>query len=262
MGNLVSLMAHVPRGGEIIAGAEHHIVLDEAAGHAVVVGASIRAAARPARTGRWISTRSRTRSATRRAHEPITGMVAIENTHSHSMDQPLPAAYTPPIAAIAHATACRSTSTARASSTRSCALGVTARELAGPADSSTFCLSKGLGCPVGRSSSGRGTSSAAPAAPASCSAAGCARSGILAAAGLIALRDGRDGMIERLAEDHANARRLAEVLAEMPGIVSAGGIAQPAPAASTRPASRRTSSCSGSSATAPRSSRRSGHGTS
>src|SRR6476619_8553280 len=40
MGNLVSLMAHVPRGGEIIAGAQSHIVRDEAAGHAVVVGAS------------------------------------------------------------------------------------------------------------------------------------------------------------------------------------------------------------------------------
>ena len=43
MGNLVSQMAHVPRGGEIIAGADSHIVLDEAAGHAVVVGASVRA---------------------------------------------------------------------------------------------------------------------------------------------------------------------------------------------------------------------------
>src|SRR4051812_49645525 len=41
MGNLVSLMAHVPRGGEIIAGAQSHIVRDEAAGHAVVVGASV-----------------------------------------------------------------------------------------------------------------------------------------------------------------------------------------------------------------------------
>jgi threonine aldolase len=43
--------------------------------------------------------------------------------------------------------------------------------------------------------------------------------GVLAAAGLIALRDGPRGMIERLAEDHANARRLAEALASMPGIV-------------------------------------------
>ena len=63
--------------------------------------------------------------------------------------------------------------------------------------------------------------------------------GVLAAPGLIALRDGPAGMIERLAEDHANARRLAEALAEMSGIVSAGR-RRPARAraASIRPGSR------------------------
>jgi threonine aldolase len=53
--------------------------------------------------------------------------------------------------------------------------------------------------------------------------------GVLAAAGLVALRYGPDGMIDRLAEDHANARRLAEGLAALDGIESAGGLAQPAP---------------------------------
>ena len=51
--------------------------------------------------------------------------------------------------------------------------------------------------------------------------------GVLAAAGLVALSDGPDGMIDRLAEDHANARRLAEGLAEFAGVRSPGGIAQP-----------------------------------
>lgn len=55
------------------------------------------------------------------------------------------------------------------------------------------------------------------------------QAGILAAAGLVALSDGPDGMIDRLADDHANARRLAEALADMDGIQSPGGIAQPAP---------------------------------
>ncbi len=69
-------------------------------------------------------------------------------------------------------------------------------------------------------------------------------------------------MIERLAEDHANARRLAEGLAAMDGIVSAGRHRPAgARAAWTRPASARTSSCSGSSATGPRSSTRSVRGT-
>jgi threonine aldolase len=51
--------------------------------------------------------------------------------------------------------------------------------------------------------------------------------GILAAAGLVALSDGPDGTIQRLAEDHSNARRLAEALSTMDGIESAGGTAQP-----------------------------------
>ena len=63
MANLVSLMAHVPRGGEIIAGADTHIVLDEAANHAVVVGASV-AQLRDRPDGTLISTRSGTPSAT------------------------------------------------------------------------------------------------------------------------------------------------------------------------------------------------------
>jgi len=58
---------------------------------------------------------------------------------------------------------------------------------------------------------------------------GMRQAGILAAAGLVALSDGPDGMIDRLADDHAQARRLAEALAEMDGVQSAGGIAQPAP---------------------------------
>jgi threonine aldolase len=56
---------------------------------------------------------------------------------------------------------------------------------------------------------------------------GMRQAGVLAAAGLIALRDGDAGMIDRLAEDHANARRLAESLAALPGIRSPGDIAQP-----------------------------------
>ena len=65
MGNLVALMAHLARGHEVIAGGEHHIVIDEAAGHAVVVGASVRAA--PTTAGRHAGPgrRSTPRSATR-----------------------------------------------------------------------------------------------------------------------------------------------------------------------------------------------------
>ena len=80
------------------------------------------------------------------------------------------------------------------------------------------------------------------------------QAGVLAAAGLVALSDGPEGMIDRLADDHSNARRLAEALADMDGVRSPGGIAQPAPGDSTRGVSRRTSSCSRSIVTGARSS--------
>jgi threonine aldolase len=57
---------------------------------------------------------------------------------------------------------------------------------------------------------------------------GMRQAGILAAAGLVALSDGPDGTVTRLAEDHANARHLAEALSAMDGIGSPGGSAQPA----------------------------------
>ena len=94
MGNLVAQMAHLGRGQETIAGREHHIVLDEAAGHAVIVGTSIRALEdRPDGTLDPAEIDAAFRDPTD-VHEPITGLVTIENTHAHSMGQPLTPAYT------------------------------------------------------------------------------------------------------------------------------------------------------------------------
>ena len=103
MGNLVSLMAHVPRGGEIIAEAESHTVFDEAGGHAVVVGATTRPIpAGPDGTMDPDAIRAAFRDP-RDPHEPLTALVVLENTHGHSMGQPLSAAYTSHIARLAHA---------------------------------------------------------------------------------------------------------------------------------------------------------------
>jgi len=101
-GNLVSLMAHLARGQEAIGGRQHHLVIDEAAGHAVVVGASIRQLAeRPDGTLDADEVAAAFRDPSD-PHEPPTGLVTLENTHAHSMGRPLDAAYTARIAAIAH----------------------------------------------------------------------------------------------------------------------------------------------------------------
>jgi threonine aldolase len=229
MGNLVSLMAHLGRGQEAIAGAQHHFVLDEAAGHAVVVGASVRQLADRAD---GTLDPDEIAAAFRNAedpHEPPTGLIALENAHAHSMGQPLSANYLARVATIArehgvplHVDGARFFNAA-------VALGISPRELAAPADSVTFCLSKGLACPVGSLVVGSADFIARARRARKLLGGGMRQAGVIAAAGLVALRNGEAGMIDRLAEDHANARRLAEALAEMPGIVSAGDVAQPHP---------------------------------
>jgi threonine aldolase len=229
MGNLVAQMAHVARGQETIAGAQSHIVLDEAASHAVVVGSSVRVIQeRPDGTLDAEEVRAAFRDPTD-VHEPLTGLVAIENANAHTMNQPLSVAYTREIAQVAHDGGVPLHIDGARLWNAVVALGVRAADLAGPADSVTFCLSKGLACPVGSVVVGSRDVIWRARRARKLLGGGMRQAGVLAAPGLIALRDGPAGMIERLAEDHANARRLAEAISEMEGIVSAGDIAQPEP---------------------------------
>jgi threonine aldolase len=94
------------------------------------------------------------------------------------------------------------------------ALGVPAADIAAPVDSVSFCLSKGLGCPVGSLLCGSADFIARATLRRRQLGGGLRQSGVITAAGLIALETG----IDRLAEDHANARWLAERLAAMPGV--------------------------------------------
>ena len=120
MGNLVAQLAHLGRGQETIGGREHHLVIDEAAGHAVIVGTSIRSLEdNPDGTMDLDAIDAAFRDPSD-PHEPISGLVTIENTHAHSMGQPLTPEYTPPGRRRSRTPmACRSTSTGRASGTRS-----------------------------------------------------------------------------------------------------------------------------------------------
>jgi len=228
MANLVSLMAHVPRGGEIIAEAESHTIFDEAGGHAVVVGATARPIpARPDGTMDPDAVRAAFRDP-RDPHEPLTALVMLENTHAHSMGQPLTAAYTSQVARLAHAGLGEPEGPpapgvpVHVDGARLwnavVALGTSAPDLLRDVDSATFCLSKGLACPVGSVVLGTRDFIWRARRARKLLGGGMRQVGVLAAPGLIALRDGPGGMIERLADDHANARRLAQGLAELPGV--------------------------------------------
>ncbi len=229
MGNLVSLLGHLGRGYEAIAGASTHMVTDEQAGHAVIVSASVRQMTeRPDGTFDPAELREAFRDPSD-PHEPYSGLVALENTHAHSMGQPLSLEYERTIAAIAHENGVPLHIDGARFFNAVIALGVSAKDLAAPADSVTFCLSKALACPIGSVVVGRSDFIARARRGRKLVGGGMRQVGVLASAGLVALSDGPDGTIQRIAEDHANARKLAEGLAEMEGIESAGGITQPTP---------------------------------
>jgi threonine aldolase len=230
MGNLVSLMAHLPRGSEAIAGASTHTLMDEAGNHAVVVGATIRPLAEnPDGTMDPAAVADAWRDPTD-LHEPPTGLVILEQTHAHSGGVPLPLDYVRTIGAIAHERGVPLHIDGARLFNATVALGVSPAEMVAPADSVTFCLSKGLSAPVGSVVVGSAPFIARARRARKLVGGGMRQAGVLAAAGLVALGsgpDGEGGMIGRLAEDHANARRLAEGLAALDGVRSPGGIAQP-----------------------------------
>jgi threonine aldolase len=218
MGNIISVLAHVPRGGELIIGASSHIVAHEAGGHAMIVGASAREI--PTRDDGTMDLDA-IRAAFRDpsdAHDPITSLVTLENAHAESMGQPLTAAYTSEVAAVAHEQRVPLHVDGARLFNAAVALGVTARDLVRPADSVMFSLSKGLACPVGSVVAGTRDFIRRARRARKVVGGGMRQVGVLAAPGLVALRDGPAGMIERLAEDHENAQRLAAALADMPGI--------------------------------------------
>jgi threonine aldolase len=220
MGNLVSLMAQVPRGGEIIGGEGNHSFAHEAANYAVVVGAAMRLLP-------WDEHGRMDPAAIRAAwrhpddpHDPPTSLVMLENTHADSMGQPLPADYVDAVADVAHDGGVPLHVDGARIFNAAVALEQPVSRLLAAADSATFCLSKGLACPVGSVVVGRRDFIWRARRARKLVGGGMRQVGVLAAAGLVALRDGPAGMIERLAEDHANARRLAAGLAEMPGVTS------------------------------------------
>jgi threonine aldolase len=227
MANLVSQLSHLGRGQETIAGASTHIVEDEQAGHAVVVGTSIKQMHENPDGTFDLDELGEAFRDPADPHQPITGLVAIENTHAHSMGRPLSLAYTREVARIAHAHGVPLHVDGARFFNASVALGLTPRQMADPADSIAFCLSKGLSCPIGSMVVGSRDFVHRAWRGRKLVGGGMRQVGVLAAAGLVALGDGPDGMIERLAEDHLNARRLAEGLAAMDGIESPGGLAQP-----------------------------------
>jgi threonine aldolase len=217
MGNLVSHMAHVPRGGEIVADAGAHLVQMEAGGYAVVTGATVRPMAAGS-DGTWDLDHLRAAFRPDDYHQPPTALVTIENTHSPSLGRPLSTEYTAQVVALAHEHGVPLHVDGARLFNAAVALDTSVEMLLAPADSGTFCLSKGLACPVGSMVVGPRDFIARTHRARKLVGGAMRQAGIIAAAGLVALSDGPNGTVARLADDHAHAKLLAEGLANMDGV--------------------------------------------
>ena len=219
MGNLVSVMAQVPRGGQVIVAAGSHHADWEAGGDSVVAGASIRAL-EPGADGTLdpAAIRDAWHDASD-AHFAPTSLVVIENTNARRGGQPMSATYTTGIADLAHQRGVPIHVDGARLFNAAVALATPPADLVRAVDTVTFCLSKGLACPVGSVVVGSNEVVHRAWRARKLLGGGMRQAGVIAAAGLVALSDGPEGMITRLADDHANARRLAEALAGMPGVV-------------------------------------------
>ncbi|MFM2147363.1 MAG: hypothetical protein RL546_533 [Chloroflexota bacterium] len=227
MGNLVSVMAHVPRGGEIITPAEGHIPNDEAANYAVVAGAGLRPVHETPSGEMPIDAVVDAIQDASDPHSAITSLVVVENCHAHTFSRPISPAYMKELrAALKPAGIPIHVDGARLFNAV-VALNVSARDLVKDAESATFCLSKGLAAPIGSVVVGKKDFIWRARRARKLLGGGMRQVGILAAAGLVALSDGPEGTVKRLAEDHVNARVLAEALTDMQGVISPGYNAQP-----------------------------------
>ena len=227
MGNLVTVMAQVPRGGEIVTPAEGHIYNDEAANYAVVAGAGLRVISENSNGEMPIADVVEAIQDASDPHSAITSLVIVENCHAHTFSRPITPAYMRELRAALkphgipiHVDGARLFNAA-------VALGVPVRDLVADADSATFCLSKGLAAPIGSVVVGSKEFIFKARRARKLLGGGMRQVGILAAAGLVALSDGPEGTVKRLAEDHVNARRLATEIAALPDVISPGHIAQP-----------------------------------
>jgi len=213
MGNLVSLLAHCARGEEIILGSFAHTFYFEQGGSAAVGGIHPRTL--PNQPDGTL-TLSDIEGAIRpdNVHFPRTRLIVLENTHNLCGGHPLDIDYMRAVGDIARHHGLKIHVDGARFFNAAVALDVPAAKLAADADSVSFCLSKGLGAPVGSVVCGNRDFISEARRARKVLGGGMRQAGVLAAAGIVALNQ----MVERLADDHANARKLAEGLAQMPGI--------------------------------------------
>ncbi|MGD8521465.1 MAG: low-specificity L-threonine aldolase [Desulfobacterales bacterium] len=213
MGNLVSQLAHCGRGDEIILGSRSHTFFYEQGGSAAV--GSIHPRTVPNQPDGKLALED-IEDAIRgdNVHFPQTRLIVLENTHNQCSGYPLDAGYMKAVGEIARRHGLKIHVDGARIFNAAVALNIEASDLTVEADSVSFCLSKGLAAPIGSVVCGTQDFINQARRARKLIGGGMRQAGIMAAAGIVALNE----MVERLADDHANAKKLAEGLANIPGI--------------------------------------------
>lgn len=218
MGNLSAVLAHCQRGDEVILGKEAHTFRYEAGGVSVLGGVhSCQLPNQPDGSIALDDIEGAIRSDD--PHQPITRLIALENTHNRCGGTYQSVEYTRQVVEFAHARGLKVHLDGARVFNAAAALGVPAQDLTGMVDSVTFCLSKGLSAPVGSVLCGSREFIEKAHRVRKLLGGGMRQAGVLAAAGIVAL----EKMVSRLGEDHARARSLAEGLSEKRGLVLDAG---------------------------------------
>ena len=212
MANQVAVMTHTRRGDEVLLEAEAHIFYYEAGGVSLISGCQPRTM--PGDRGRLTAGLVQAALRTPNVHFPPTTLICLENTHNRGGGSVTPLEDMKDIFDLAkregisvHLDGARIFNAATA-------LGVKAKEIACYADSVMFCLSKGLAAPAGSMLAGEASWIERARRNRKVLGGGLRQAGVLAAAGIVALTT----MVERLQEDHENAKALALGLAGIPGL--------------------------------------------
>jgi threonine aldolase len=213
MANLAALLAHCQRGDEVILGDLSHISVSEAGGMAALGGIHPRPLPNQP-DGTLILEQIEAAVRADNPHFPHSRLIVIENSHNRCGGVAIPPDYFVAVREIAD----RHKLTVHLDGARifnaAIALDVDPREITQHVDSVSFCISKGLSAPVGSLLCGAVDFIHRAHRARKMLGGGMRQAGILAAAGIVALEQ----MVDRLAEDHIRARRLAEGIAGIPGL--------------------------------------------
>ncbi len=213
MGNQIAIRLHTKHGREVICESRAHVLDWEMGTAAAFSGCTLRTVEGEGQRG--ILTWERIRGAIFRGvrFHTETALICIENTHNMAGGTVMRPETAREICEGAHGMGLKMHLDGARIFNAATALGAGVRELTDGFDTVMFCLSKGLGAPVGSMLVGSAEDMAGARNFRKALGGGMRQAGILAAAGLIALEE----MPARLGEDHANARLLAEAVARHEG---------------------------------------------